>query len=69
VLGLFSLLLVVATILIAWYQYRFQKNSHKQKLLLDRENRILDIYKVFADCGRVDYSGAAEPPVRRSESH
>lgn len=53
VLGLFSLLLVVATILIAWCQYRFQKNSQEQKLLLDRENRILDIYKVFADCGRV----------------
>ena len=53
VLGLFSFLLVVATIVIAWCQYRFQRNSHGQKLLLDRENRILDIYKVFADCGRV----------------
>ena len=49
VLGLFSFLLVVVAIL----QYRFQKNSQAQKLLLDRENRILDIYKVFADCGRV----------------
>ena len=53
VLGLFSLLLVLATIVIAWCQYCFQKNSHEQKLLLDRENRILDIYNVFADCGRV----------------
>ncbi|SMP47408.1 hypothetical protein [Fibrobacter sp. UWB10] len=53
VLGLFSLLLAVATVVIAVCQYRFQKNSHEQKLLLDRENRILDIYKVFGDCGRV----------------
>ena len=53
VLGLFSFLLAVATVVIARYQYRFQKNSHEQQLLLDRENRILDIYKVFADCGRV----------------
>ena len=53
VLGLFSFLLAVATVVIAVCQYRFQKNSHEQKLLLDRENRILDIYKVFADCGRV----------------
>jgi hypothetical protein len=53
VLGLFSLLLAVATVVIAVYQYCFQKNSHEQRLLLDRENRILDIYKVFADCGRV----------------
>ena len=53
VLGLFSLLLAVATVVIAVCQYRFQKNSHEQKLLLDRENRILDIYKIFADCGRV----------------
>lgn len=49
VLGLFSFLLVVVTV----RQYRFQKSSQVQKLLLDRENRILDIYKVFADCGRV----------------
>lgn len=53
VLGLLSFLLAVATVMIAVCQYRFQKNSHEQKLLLDRENRILDIYKVFADCGRV----------------
>ena len=53
VLGLFSLLLAVATVVIAVCQYRFQKKSHEQKLLLDRENRILDIYKVFANCGRV----------------
>jgi len=53
VVGLFSFLLAVATVVIAVCQYRFQKNSHEQKLLLDRENRILDIYNVFADCGRV----------------
>jgi|GEM_PF-5349691 len=53
VLGLFSFLLAVATVVIAVCQYRFQKKNQEQKLLLDRENRILDIYKVFADCGRV----------------
>ena len=53
VLGLFSFLMAAATIVIAVCQHRFQKNSETQRLLLDRENRILDIYKVFADCGRV----------------
>ena len=53
VLGLFSFLMAAATIVIAVCQHRFQKNSEAQRLLLDRENRILDIYKVFADCGRV----------------
>lgn len=50
-------LLVLATILIAICQYKFQKRSHKQKLLADRENRILDIYNTFADCGYVFMSG------------
>ena len=53
VLGLFSFLMAVATVVIAICQYRFQKNSLEQRLLLDRENRILDIYSVFVDCGRV----------------
>ena len=48
-----SFLLVVATISIALWQYRFQKKSHDQKLLADREDRIINIYSVFADSGRV----------------
>lgn len=51
--GVLSFLLIVATIVIALRQYKFQKRSHEQKLLADRENRIINIYSVFADCGRV----------------
>lgn len=51
--GILSLFLVVATVGIAVTQYRFQKKSHEQKLLADRENRIINIYSIFADSGRV----------------
>ena len=51
--GVLSFLLIVATIVIALRQYKFQKRSHEQKLLADREDRIINIYSVFADCGRV----------------
>ena len=47
------MLLVTATIVIAIWQYWFQKKSHEQKLLADREDRIINIYRVFADSGRV----------------
>lgn len=57
-------LLVLATILIAICQYKFQKRSHEQKLLADRENRILDIYNTFADCGYVFISGYSSINLR-----
>lgn len=57
-------LLVLATILIAICQYKFQKRSHKQKLLADRENRILDIYNTFADCGYVFMSSYSNINLR-----
>lgn len=62
--AILSGLLVLATILIAIYQYKFQKRSHEQKLLADRENRILDIYNTFADCGYVFISGYSSINLR-----
>ena len=49
IMGILSALLVLATILIAWRQHHFQKKSHEQQLLAARENRILGIYKAFAE--------------------
>lgn len=57
-------LLVLATIRIARFQNKFQKTSHEQKLLADRENRILDIYNTFADCGYVFLSGYSSINLR-----
>lgn len=62
--AILSGLLVLATILIAICQYKFQKRSHEQKLLADRENRILDIYNTFADCGYVFMSGYSSVNIR-----
>lgn len=53
IMGILSALLVVSTILIAWRQYCFQKKSHEQQLLAAREDRILGIYKTFAETNLV----------------
>lgn len=47
--GALSILLVLATILIAWRQYSFQKRSHERQLLTAREDRILGIYRAFTE--------------------
>lgn len=51
--GILAFALVIATVIIARKQSKQQKVIHEQKLLSDRENRIINIYSVFADCGRV----------------
>ena len=62
--AILSGLLVFVTAAIARCQYKFQKRSHEQKLLADRENRILDIYNTFADCGHVFMSGYPSVNIR-----
>jgi hypothetical protein len=51
--GVLAFALIVATVIIARRQSKQQKEIHEQKLLSDRENRIINIYSVFADCGRI----------------
>lgn len=51
--GGLSLLLVIATVLIAINQFLQQKKNHEENLLLNRESRILDIFNTYADCGRL----------------
>lgn len=46
-------LLIYATVSIARRQSKQQKEIHEQKLLADREDKIINIYSVFADSGRV----------------
>lgn len=46
-------LLIVATILIAFNQYRQQKKIQEENLLLNRESRILGIYNAFVDSERI----------------
>lgn len=51
--GVLAFALIFATVAVAKRQSEQEKVIHEQKLLSDRENRIINIYKVFADCGRV----------------
>lgn len=51
--GVLAFALICATVTIAKRQSKQEKVIHEQKLLSDREDRIINIYKVFADCGRV----------------
>ena len=44
--------MIYATVSIARRQSKQQKEIHEQKLLADREDRIINIYSIFADCGR-----------------
>lgn len=62
--AILSGLLVFVTTAIARCQYKFQKRSHEQKLLADREDRILDIYNTFANCGYVFISGYPSVNIR-----
>ena len=62
--AILSGLLVLVTATIAIFQYIFQKRSHEQKLLADREDRILDIYNTFANCGYVFISGYPSVNIR-----
>lgn len=51
--AILSGLLIYATVSIAHRQSKQQKEIHEQRLLADREDRIINIYSIFAACGRL----------------
>ena len=51
--GLLSFSLICATVAIAIWQIIFQRKSHEENLLANRESRILKIYNTFVDSGRM----------------
>ena len=51
--GILALMLLLVTIVTAFRQQKLERHLQEKSLLSDREEKILDIFNTYAECGRV----------------